>query len=342
MTIYKGFAGTYTRETSEGIYQFELNTEKAVLQKVKVAAKVGSPTYLTISETENRLYSVAQDGDQGGVSSYNIEDEGLKLINRQMLAGAPPCHLSYDENVLLSANYHKGSFGAFSVDHQGQIAQGEFITYQDSGPHPRQEKSHAHFAGFSPCKKFAFLCDLGGDKVHTLKFQDGKFKQVARLEVEAGSGPRHIVFHPTADMAYLISELSSEVAVLNYDKAQGTFEVVQYIKAIPENFTETNDASAIEISADGRFLYSGNRGHNSIAVFAIDQVTYQLSLVEQVSSGGDWPRDFTLDPSGAYLVASNQHSGNLVLFKRDEDTGRLTACGSEIKVPEVVCVKFIK
>src|SRR5699024_5197841 len=119
--------------------------------------------------SEGRLYSVAQDGDQGGVNSYEIEDQGLKLIDSQMSEGAPPCHVSYDENVLLSANYHKGSFGAFSLDQEGQIGQGEFMTYNDNGPHPRQEKSHAHFAGFSPDKAFAFLCDLGGDKVHTLK-----------------------------------------------------------------------------------------------------------------------------------------------------------------------------
>src|SRR5699024_3393738 len=177
--------------------------------------------------------------------------------------------------------------------------------------------------------------------VLTYQVENNALKHVATLKVKSGSGPRHITFHPDGTHAFLISELSSEVAVLKYDDHNGTFTVKQYIKTIPESFTETNDASAIHITKDGDFIYVGNRGHNSIAVFQVNQDTMELTLVEIVSSGGEWPRDFTLDPSESFLVASNQHSGNVVLFKRDTVSGKLTQTTSEIKVPEDVCFTFL-
>ena len=166
-------------------------------------------------------------------------------------------------------------------------------------------------------------------------------KRVNTLTVKAGSGPRHIAFHPNGKTAYLLTELLSEVVVLDYDGAQGSFTEKQYIRAIPEDFNATNDASAIHVSSDGRFVYTGNRGHNSIAVFSVDANSGELTFVEHTPTGGEWPRDFVLDPSEAFIIASNQHTGNLVLFARDQETGTLTKLDSEVSVPEVVCVKFL-
>ena len=346
MSLYTGFAGTYTRQTSEGIYQFELDTSEGVLKNKRLAAKVGSPTYLSIAEQQDFIYSVAQEGELGGVYAYKIQsqDEGvsLKYISSQLSEGAPPCHLSSADNTLLAANYHKGSIGMFPTTDDGEIYEGTFDNRDGHGPHARQEKSHVHYAGFSPCEKYVFACDLGGDDVLTYQVENNALKHVATLKVKSGSGPRHLTFHPDGTHAFLISELSSEVAVLKYDDHNGTFTVKQYIKTIPESFTETNDASAIHITKDGDFIYVGNRGHNSIAVFQVNKETMELTLVEIVSSGGEWPRDFTLDPSESFLVASNQHSGNVVLFKRDTVSGKLTQTTSEIQVPEVVCLKFLK
>ena len=343
MVTYSGFAGTYTRQSSEGIYQFALDAKEGKLIEKGVAAKVQNPTYLTISKNKEYLYSVAQEDEQGGVYAYklNPDSHSLKQTDSQLEAGAPPCYVEVAGNTLTTANYHKGSVGLFSVKDSGEISPGSFAEHDGKGPHERQEKSHLHFAGFSPCEQYIFACDLGGDDVITYQVTAKGLEYVTTLKVKSGSGPRHLTFHPNGAYAFLISELSSEVAVLVYDKTNGSFKVEQYIKTIPDTFTETNDASAIKISADGHFLYAGNRGHNSIAVFEVNQETMELSLLERVPSGGEWPRDFAIDPSESYLVVSNQHTGNVVLFKRDQETGKLTQTASSIDVPEVVCLKFM-
>lgn len=344
MTKYIGYAGTYTRETSEGIYRFILDTEANTLSGVEVAAKVGSPTYLALSEDENYLYSVAQDGEQGGVAAYEIDHETgeLKYINNELEAGAPPCHLHAQEDVLLTGNYHKGTVDLFNFKEDGGITPAASQSqHEGSGPHDRQEKPHVHYTAHTPDGKFVLAADLGTDELVTYKVKDGELARVATLEVKPGSGPRHVAFHPNGKTAYLLTELSSEVIVLDYHAESGELVPKQTIKAIPEDFKDTNDASAIHVTTDGKFLYTGNRGHNSIAVFVIDEESKELSFVEHTSTGGEWPRDFVLDPSEKFIIASNQHSGNLVLFARNEASGKLTKLDSEVSVPEVVCVKFL-
>jgi len=343
MTIYNGFAGTYTRQSSEGMYQFALDTEKGILKNKGLAARVHNPTYLTISESKEYVYTVAQEGGQGGVNAYKIHPEtyALEKTSSQLEEGAPPCYVESADDILTAANYHKGSVGMFHVGETGEIAEGSFVTHDGNGPHERQEKSHLHYAGFSPCKSYIFACDLGGDEVITYKPTEKGLEHVATLNLKEASGPRHLTFHPNGDYAFLINELSSEITVLAYDTGKGTFTVKQYIKTIPETFTETNDASAIKITSDGRFLYAGNRGHNSIAVFEVNQETMQLTFVEYAASGGKWPRDFAIDPSESYVVVSNQHTGNVVLFTRDKTSGKLSRTNSAIDVPEVVCLKFM-
>ncbi|WP_424475008.1 lactonase family protein [Oceanobacillus kimchii] len=337
-----GFAGTYTRKTSEGIYRFTLNTDTKQFEQVEVAEKVDNPTYLTISEDKKYLYSVAQEESMGGVKSFQINPEKseLSLINGQLVEGAPPCHLDVRGEVLVTGNYHKGDIGVHLLNN-AQLEQGKFLKHEGNGPHKRQEKPHVHYTGFTPDGRYVVVADLGTDELVTYRIEGDSLSHVSTLNVTPGSGPRHIVFHPDKPVAYLLTELSSEVIVLDYNKKTGQFKQKQTIKAIPESFKDTNDASAIHISSDGKFIYTGNRGHNSIAVFSVDDSSGTLTLVEITPSGGEWPRDFVLDPTEQFLIASNQHSGNIVLFQRNTATGKLSPTNSEIEVPEVVCVKFL-
>ena len=340
---YIGYAGTYTRESSEGIYRFVLDTENGTLSEVEVAAKVGSPTYLTISEDNKHLYSVAQDNKLGGVAAYEINGESgeLRLINQELEAGAPPCHLEVRENELVTGNYHEGTVDLFNINEQGGVEPKSFAAqHEGTGPHERQEKPHVHYTAHTPDGKYVVVADLGTDTLVTYQINDNELVKVNTLHVKAGSGPRHIAFHPNGRVAYLLTELTTEVVVLDYNAEQGSFTEKQYIRAIPEDFTETNDASAIHISSDGKFVYTGNRGHNSITVFSVNEDN-TLTLVEHTPTGGAWTRDFVLDPSEAFIVAANQHTGNLVLFSRDQETGKLTNLNSEVAVPETVCVKFL-
>lgn len=340
---YIGYAGTYTRESSEGIYRFVLDSEAGTLQDVEVAATVGSPTYLAISENQRYLYSVAQEDTLGGVYAYEVDSESgeLRYVNKKLEEGAPPCHVDIQNGVLTTANYHKGTVDLYQAHSPSNLSLKGAVEHEGSGPHARQEKPHTHYAAQTPDGKYVIACDLGTDEVITYKIENQELVKVATLTVKAGSGPRHLTFHPDGKIAYLLTELSSEVVVLDYHADKGSFTEKQNLSAIPADFTETNDASAIHITSDGKFVYTGNRGHNSIAVFRVDEETKELTLVEITATEGDWPRDFVLDPSEAFIIASNQKSGNLVLFSRDQETGKLTQLDSIIDIPEVVCVKFL-
>ncbi|MDM5330524.1 lactonase family protein [Neobacillus sp. CF12] len=346
-TNFTGYIGTYTKGTSKGIYTFTLDTARDRILDVKLAAAIENPTYLTLTEDNRYLYSVAKDGKSGGLSSYSISDNGeLIPINSQFSEGASPCHVSIDskQRYVFSGNYHKGTVESYLTNQEDGAIQSasSIIQHEGSGPDPRQEKPHVHYTGLTPDENYLAVVDLGTDTLTTYAVNpDGKLTKVQLLPLKAGSGPRHLAFHPNGKSAYLMTEFSSEVIVFTYDSQTGHFTEKQYISTLPEEFKENNQGSAIKISEDGRFVYAGNRGHNSIAVFSVNEETGGLTFVEHTSTEGDWPRDFEIDPTGRYIVASNQESSNLVLFARDEDTGKLTLLQSDIKVPYPVCVKFL-
>ncbi|MFD1849600.1 lactonase family protein [Oceanobacillus bengalensis] len=343
-----GYIGTYTKGESKGIYTFTLDTEASKISNVEVAANLCNPTYLNVSEDNRYLYSVIKEGESGGVASYAIESKTGELthLNNQLEAGASPCHISVasDNKRIVTANYHKGTIELYEANKESGMVTPvtSIIEHIGSGPHKeRQEKAHTHYAGFSPDEAFVFAIDLGIDKLISYEMKDSNLKEVSSLSVKAGSGPRHLEFHPNGKYAYLMTELSSEVIVMSYDKNNGSFTELQYISTIPEDFTENNQGSAIHLSSDGRFVYAANRGHNSIAIFRVNEDSGELTFITHTSTEGNWPRDFALDPSGKFIIVSNQESSNLVLFTRDNITGKLTLMESDIYVPDPVCVKFL-
>lgn len=344
---YIGYIGTYTKGDSKGIYSFTLDTNEGRIVDINEAAQLENPTYLTISKDNRYLYSVAKKGEEGGVVALSIKEDGtLTELNRQMLPGSSPCHVSVDSKnrYAFSANYHKGSVESYLINEEDGTVQpaASIIKHEGSGPDPRQEKPHTHYAGVTPDENYLAVVELGIDALITYAVHsDGTLSKANLLPLKAGSGPRHLVFHPNGKFAYLMTEFSSEVIVLTYHPENGHFTERQYISTLPADFSENNQGSAIHISSDGRFVYAGNRGHNSIAVFRVDIETGELSFVEHTSTEGDWPRDFMFDPTEKFIVASNQESSNLVLFSRDEDSGKLTLIESDIVVPYPVCIKFL-
>jgi 6-phosphogluconolactonase len=343
---FTGYFGTYTKGDSEGIYSFTLDATNGKIKDVKAAAALENPTYLTISEDNRFLYAVAKEEGTGGVAGFKIKDSGeLSFINTQLSTGASPCHVSVnrENNLLLSANYHKGSADSYLLNPENGSIEAALSSavHEGSGPDERQEKAHTHYAGFTPDGKYAAVIDLGIDQLITYSLDNGQLIEKSVLDVAPGSGPRHLVFHPNNNFAYLMTEFSSEVLVLKYNSEDGSFEQIQAITTLPADFTENNQGSAIHISSDGKFVYAANRGHDSIAIFKVDSESLKLSFVEHTSTEGNWPRDFVLDPSEKFLIATNQNSSNVALYSRDEETGRLTLLHSDIKVPDPVCVKFL-
>jgi 6-phosphogluconolactonase len=344
MAKYRGYIGTYTKGESEGIYSFVLDAEAGRISDVKKAAKLDNPTYLTISQDNQFLYSVAKEGESGGVAAYRLDSCGsLEKINSQVADGSPPCHVSVDTSVrnVFSANYHKGTVESYLTNEDGSLNPAvSVIEHSGSGPDSRQEKPHTHYAGLTPDEKYLVAVDLGTDQVITYEVNDGILKEKSILSVKPGCGPRHLVFHPNGRYAYVMTEFSSEVLLLQYHE-DGSLVQKQAISTIPEGFTENNQGSAIHISSDGRFIYAGNRGHDSIAVFSVNPDNGELAFVEHTSTEGNWPRDFVLDPTEKFLIGSNQNSSNIVLYSRDENTGKLSLLQSDVMVPDPVCVKFL-
>lgn len=347
-TKFIGYVGTYTKGDSEGLYTFTLDTEKAKIENVKLAAKLDNPTYLTISQKNRYLYSVVKEGESGGIASFSINDQTgvLTPLHSQVSNGSAPCHVSVDSKnqFAFSANYHKGTVESHLINMENGTVNPpiSIIQHVGTGPDPRQEKPHTHFAGVTPDEKHLAVAELGSDQLITYKMdKDGTLAEACRLSINPGSGPRHIDFHPNKKFAYLMTEFSSEVIALKYNEEDGKFTMIQTISTIPTDFKENNQGSAIHISADGNFIYAGNRGHNSIAVFQVNTETGKLHFVERVSSKGDWPRDFEIDPTGMFIISSNQESNNLVLYARDAESGKLTILQSDVVVPHPVCIKFL-
>ncbi|MBB6443430.1 lactonase family protein [Bacillus benzoevorans] len=341
---YRGFIGTYTKGESEGIYTFLFDAESGQISEVKPAAKLNNPTYLAISKDNNYLYSIVQDGTQGGVAAFSLNSTTgeLQLLNQQLTEGPQPCHVQLDSenHYLLAANYHRGTITAYTINAANREVNRQPSVIEHKGKAPVQ-KPHTHYATFTPDGRFVAVVDLGIDQLLTYEIVEDHLQKVSQLDLTPGSGPRHLDFHPNGKYAYIMTEYSSEVVVLQYHAETGTFTELQSITTIPADFTENNQGSAIHITSDGRYLYAGNRGHNSIAVFAAAETSGRLTFVEHVSSAGDWPRDFALDPTEKYMIGSNQESENIVIYRRDLESGRLSLLQSDIHVPHPICIKFL-
>lgn len=334
--------GTYTRRESKGIYQTVLDTEKKALASTSLIINESSPTYLTLDK-KVELYTVTLVGEEGGVAAYKSIDDQYDLLNKVTEIGAPPCYVSVDEKrqLIYSASYHEGIVYVFQILPNGQLKSTDRVVHKETtGPHKNQDKPHVHYTNLTPDNRLV-VCDLGTDRVYTYDVdRTGKLIEVAQYLAEPGCGPRHIVFHPNQQIAYLIGELDSSISVLSYDKTNGEFQRLTKVSTIPENFDGFNSGAAIRISSDGQYVYASNRGHNTIAIFETSQEGKRLKRKQLISTEGDFPRDFNLDPSEKFIVAANQNSDNLTLYERDTQTGLLKMIQKDVYVPECVCVYF--
>ena len=347
------FIGTYTSSTSEGIYVYRMNSETGHLTKVS-AIKSENPSFLTIDRSGRFLYAVNEvpqfEGKpSGAVSAYAIDAKGnLKFLNQQPSMGADPCHLTVDRrrSNLLVANYTGGNIALLPILKNGTLGPASDVKqHEGSGPKEQQKGPHAHCIILDPLERHALAADLGSDKVMIYRFDPVTSKlQPAKqpsAALKAGAGPRHLTLHPNGRYAYVINELDSTMTTLKYNATRGTLETVNTISTLPAGFTKTSYCADVHLSPSGKFLYGSNRGHNSIVVFAIDGRTGKPSLVEHVSTEGNWPRNFVIDPTGRFLLVANQRSDNVVVFRIDAKTGRLTPSGQTATVPVPVCLKFL-
>ena len=346
--------GTGSAWPSRGIYHTHLNVETGKLSRPSLVAEVQGPGFLAMHPRETHLYAVGTIDGKGSVICYAIQREGnkaeLSLLNSVEIGDGGGTHVSVHSSgqFLLTAQYGGGSVGVFALNSNGSI-KGRNQLIEHSGASrvtgKRQDAPHPHWTGFSPDGRFAFVPDLGLDKVVIYKVDAAN----ARIDMQGyaatppGGGPRHMKFHPNGKWAYVLNELSLSVTVFDYDDRNGSMTAKQTIPSVPreqlilEHFTS---ASEIRVHPSGDFVYSANRGHDTITAYRVADETGELTVIEREHVRGATPRNFNIEPAGKWLLAAGQDSHTLASFGIDQHTGALTYNRNVVHAPSAICVLF--
>jgi len=345
------YIGSYADAKADGVHVFKLDMATGALTKVGGASGAGNPSFVAIHPSKKFIYAACEAGKVGSVASYSLDDQGVPtLMNTQPSEGSGPCFVAVDKagKNVLTANYGSGSVACIPIGADGKLAPpSSSVQHKGTSVNKsRQEGPHAHSINLDAANKFAFACDLGLDKVLVYKFDGEKGTLTPNdppaTDVPPGSGPRHFAFHPSGKYAYACGEMSMTVIAFTYDADKGVLKEQQVLGTLPEGADRKGTSTAeTQVSPDGKHVYVSNRGHNTIAVFAVDEATGKLKAAGHFPSGGKTPRNFGIDPSGQFLIAAHQDSNNVVVFKLDAKTGMAAAAGHEVSVPKPVCVKFL-
>jgi 6-phosphogluconolactonase len=346
--------GTYSQRGSAGIYSLRMNPETGALDAPTVAAKADNPSFLALRPDRKTMYAVNETGrfegkPVGAVVSFEVDAKAgtLKELNRQPTGGAAPCHLNVDPSgkCLVVANYVDGNAAAFPIAADGKLEpMSQLVKHEGHGPNAGRQKSpHAHGVTYSPAGDIVFVPDLGIDKIMAYKLDTAKGSLSplgsATGSVEPGSGPRHIKFNPAGTFAYSINEIVATVSQFSWDAAGSELKLLRSVPSLPAA-VPGNTSAELAIHPSGKFLYASNRGHDSIAVFTLDEKSGEPKLIQNFPSGGRAPRCFALDPSGKFLLAANQETDNIVVLKIDGESGKLSDTSFSTKIPAPVCVLF--
>jgi 6-phosphogluconolactonase len=345
---YLMLTGAYTGGPIKGIYAFHFSTANGKLSASGVAAETPNPTFLVEHPSHQFIYAV--NAKEGTVSAFavDLKHDRLTFLNRVPSHGEGPCHLAFDRTGrwLAVANYDSGSLAILPVGADGKL--GEAVStdhHEGSSIHPRQKSSHANGVSFSMDNRFLFLADLGLDKVFVYHFEashgaiapnDPAFVATAR-----GAGPGRVLVHISGQVLYVLNQLNSTVTVYLYDAPGGTLKPIQTLSTLPAGYMGTNTASEIVQSTGGTLLYCSNRGNDSIALFSIDVNRLNLTPIDYMPTLGQSPDEFAIDPTGAYLLAANQDSSTVTVFRTQHMTGQLRPVGHPTTAPAPTSVVLI-
>ena len=348
------YFGTYTsgRNASKGIYRSKLDTDTGELSAPVLAAEARSPSFIEIHPNGRFLYAVSESGGAGTVSAYAIgpDTKNLTLLNSQPSGGSGPCHVNIDhtgKNVLV-ANYSSGSASVIPIKSDGSLAEPTgFVQHEGSSINPQRQKGpHAHSVNISPDNRFAFVADLGLDKVMIYKLDIDKGTITANdpafAKVEPGAGPRHFTFGNDGRYAYVINEMGGAITAFAYEPDSGTLTEIQTISTLPDGFAGSNSCAEVRVHPSGRFLYGSNRGHDSIVVYRIDPAKGTLTFVEHEKADIKTPRNFNIDPTGKFCLVANQGGNSVVVYRIDQKIGSFKPTGNKISIGRPVCIRFLQ
>jgi 6-phosphogluconolactonase len=352
------YVGTVSgKNGGKGIYRCELDLHSGKLSQPVLAVETVNPAFLAIRPDRKFLYAVGQPGQDrgvpGAITAFAIDPSNgdLTRLNQESTGGPGPCFVTVDRtgrNALI-ANYSGGSCGVLPIADDGSLKpMSSFMQHEGKGTNPqRQDAPHAHSINLDASNHFAFVPDLGLDKVVSYRLDPSAGTLVANnppsASVAPGAGPRHFTFHPDGRHAYVINELACTVTAFNYDPQRGALDMVQTVSTLPsgvkpEDFKNTT--AEVLVHPSGKFVYGSNRGHNTIAIFAVDPSTAQLTPIGHQGSGIKTPRNFNIDPTGQWMLVGNLDGDNINVFRIDPQSGMLQPVGEPVPVPKPMCIKF--
>ena len=352
------YLGTYTSQLSAkekeglGISRWSVNVKTGELIKVGGDWPIEDSSHLCMSQDETHLYSITEGSTfrgkrDGYLTIFKVKEDGsLEEIQKKSSAGIGPAYLHLDQTgkYLMLANYLAGNVVVYPIKEDGTLADptGNAMHTGSSVNPARQLEPHPHAFVPSPDNKFAYVSDLGTDKIHSYEFDDNtgkiKVREDLNVKVEAGAGPRHLIFHPSGKFAYMTLELFGQVAAYRYKSGNlipiGTYNLVSE--------GEKSQSAEVRSTPDGKFLYVSNRGHDSITGFSVNDETGELTKIQVISTEGETPRNFNVDPTGSCLVAGNQDTNTIIVYKINKETGMLTSFGKLIKTNSPILFYFQK
>ena len=343
------FVGTWSGDRNEGIHSFTLDTNTGDLESVGHIATI-DPFHLAISSDQRFLYGTNSDQEagEGTVSAFAITASGaLSFLNEQPSGGALPCYVSVnDANTrLLVGNYESGNVALLSIEPDGTLGElADTVQHEGSGPRmDRQSQAHVHSFLFGPGERFAYSADLGADRVFIYRFDadTAELKPDSSVSVQSGAGPRHIAFHPNGRFAYVINELDNTINVYDHDPETGTLTDTQSISTLAAGHTDTSHTADVQVHPSGKFLYATNRGHDSIAIFAVDEDDGRITDLGREPARGEVPWSIAIDPTGNFITSANTESNNVSVFRIDRDTGLLQPVGTPATAARPTCVKML-
>lgn len=355
------YVGTYTttlphvQGRGDGIYVFTLDEGTGALVLTDEASGIVNPSFLALHPSQGYLYAVNETKDStgmsgGGVSAFAVDPDtgALTLLNQRPSHGGDPCHLAVDRSGLfvVVVNHENGSVASYRIGEDGSLeSASDIVQHVGSSIDPRgQLGPHAHSVNFDPTNRFALVCDKGIDKVMVYRLDRSSGKLAPNDppfgRSRPGSAPRHLAFHPTLPYAFVINEIASTITTFAFDDISGSLTEVDTVSTLPVGYAGRNYTADVRVHPNGKFVYGSNRGHDSIAIFGVDDVTGELSALGHESTRGAVPRNFNLDPTGKLLLAANQNSNTIVAFRVDPNNGSLTPTGAVTEVPTPVCIVF--
>ena len=343
------FIGSYCAAEDDGIYVYRLDMSSGALEPVSAVGGLQNPSFLALHPSRPLLYAVIETAD-GAVTALSYDEQTFELkVLDSASTGGSPCHLVVDATggYVLAANYGGGSVCMIPIRDDGGVDKAsDFVQHQGSSVHARQTEPHAHSINIDPGNRFAYAPDLGLDKImmYRLDLDAGKLRPHETqpfAETPGGAGPRHLAFSPNRQLAYVINEIDNTITSFNFDESSGALETVETVPTLPDNFDGESGTADIHFEPSGRFLYGSNRGHESIAIYAVGSASGRLQPRGHVPTGGVNPRNFGIEPTGTFLLAANQSTNDIHTFRIDPDDGRLTPTGHVVEIQAPVCVKFL-